>query len=59
VLGVDLSRTQLELARHNVPSARFIKADMATIELPPASFDAVTRRLAGRTDVLQQPRRAD
>jgi SAM-dependent methyltransferase len=42
VLGVDLSRTQLELARQNVPSARFIKADMATIELPPASFDAVT-----------------
>ncbi len=42
VVGVDLSRTQLELARQNVPSARFIKADMATIGLPPASFDAVT-----------------
>jgi cyclopropane fatty-acyl-phospholipid synthase-like methyltransferase len=42
VVGVDLSSTQLELARQNVPSARFIKADMTTVELPPASFDAVT-----------------
>jgi SAM-dependent methyltransferase len=42
VVGVDLSTAQLELARRNVPGARFVKADMATIELPPASFDAVT-----------------
>jgi SAM-dependent methyltransferase len=42
VVGIDLSTAQLELARQNVPGARFIKADMATIELAPASFDAVT-----------------
>lgn len=40
--GVDLSASQLELARQNVPSARFIKADMTTVEFSPASFDAVT-----------------
>lgn len=42
VVGVDLSSGQLELARQNVPNARFIKAEMTTIELPPASFDGVT-----------------
>lgn len=42
VVGVDVSSSQLELARQNVPRARFIKAKMTTIELPPASFDAVT-----------------
>jgi SAM-dependent methyltransferase len=42
VVGVDLSRSQLELARQNVRNARFMKADMTAIELPPASFDAVT-----------------
>jgi SAM-dependent methyltransferase len=42
VVGVDLSASQLELARRNVPNGRFIKADMTTINLPPASFDAVT-----------------
>ena len=42
VVGVDLSASQLQLARRNVPSGRFIKADMTTVEFPPASFDAVT-----------------
>jgi SAM-dependent methyltransferase len=42
VVGVDLSSSQLELARQNVRNARFMKADMTAIELPPASFDAVT-----------------
>lgn len=42
VTGVDLSGSQLDLARQNVPGARFIKADMTTLDLPPASFDAVT-----------------
>lgn len=42
VVGVDLSGSQLELASQNVPSARFIKAEMTAIELPPASFDGVT-----------------
>lgn len=41
VTGVDISARQIELARQLVPSARFIHADMATLHLPPASFDAV------------------
>lgn len=42
VAGVDLSTSQLRLARQNVPRARFIKADMTTLDLRPASLDAVT-----------------
>lgn len=42
VAGVDLSASQLQPARHNVPRARFIKADMTTLGLRPASLDAVT-----------------
>ena len=42
VAGVDLSISQLKLASQNVPRARFIKADMTTLALRSASFDAVT-----------------
>jgi len=41
VTGIDISARQVELARRNVPDAAFIHADMATVELPPASFDAI------------------
>lgn len=41
VTGVDLSPVQIERARELVPGARFICADMSTVELTPASFDAV------------------
>jgi SAM-dependent methyltransferase len=41
VTGVDISRTQLEMARRNVPTATFIEADMTTLAFDPASFDAV------------------
>jgi SAM-dependent methyltransferase len=41
VTGVDIAARHVELARRNVPSARFIHADMATLDFPPASFDAV------------------
>jgi SAM-dependent methyltransferase len=41
VTGVDLSGRQLELARRNVPEATFIHADMAGLDLPSASLDAV------------------
>ena len=34
VTGVDISREQLRRAAENVPQARFIHADMATLELP-------------------------
>jgi SAM-dependent methyltransferase len=41
VTGIDISARQIELARQNVPAATFIHADMTTVELPPASFDAI------------------
>jgi SAM-dependent methyltransferase len=42
VTGVDLSGRQLELARTNVPEATFTQADMTSLDLRPASLDAVT-----------------
>jgi len=42
VLGVDISGGQLALAAQRVPAATFRKADMTALELPEASFDAVT-----------------
>lgn len=41
VTGVDISGQQIALARQNVPSARFLHADMAVLDLPPSSFDGV------------------
>jgi cyclopropane fatty-acyl-phospholipid synthase-like methyltransferase len=41
LLGVDVSARQVELAREHVPSAAFIQADMATLELAPGHVDAV------------------
>ena len=41
VTGVDLSGVQVERARRAVPDARFIQGDASTVELDPASFDAV------------------
>ena len=41
VTGIDISATQLEMARRNVPGATFIQADMTTLAFEPASFDAV------------------
>jgi ubiquinone/menaquinone biosynthesis C-methylase UbiE len=42
VTGVDLSPMMISLARVNVPSARFILADIMCAEFPAASLDAVT-----------------
>jgi SAM-dependent methyltransferase len=42
VVGVDLSSAQLRLARRAVPSAWFVKGDMATIAFRAGSLDAVT-----------------
>jgi SAM-dependent methyltransferase len=39
--GVDISSVQIGLASTNVPSARFVQADLSTLELDTASFDAV------------------
>ena len=41
VTGVDISTTQLEMARRNVPGATFILADMTTLDFEPGTFDAV------------------
>jgi SAM-dependent methyltransferase len=41
VTGVDISATQIELARRNVATATFLQADMTTLDFPTASFDAV------------------
>jgi cyclopropane fatty-acyl-phospholipid synthase-like methyltransferase len=41
VTGIDLSGRQLDLARANVPNARFEKADMTAADFEDGSFDAV------------------
>lgn len=41
VTAVDLSARHVELARANVPGAEVFQADMARLDLPAASFDAV------------------
>lgn len=42
VVGVDVSRAQIERARANVPAATFIVGDLGDVDFPAASFDAVT-----------------
>ena len=41
VVGVDISATQVALARRNVPSATFVQSDMTALSFPDARFDAV------------------
>ncbi len=41
LVGVDVSARQIELARLNVPSARFLQDDMASIDFPDGTIDAV------------------
>jgi cyclopropane fatty-acyl-phospholipid synthase-like methyltransferase len=41
VTGIDISAEQIRRACRNVPDATFIRADMTTVERPPASLDAV------------------
>jgi len=41
VTGVDISAAQIALARANVPSATFLQTDLATLDFPSGSFDAV------------------
>jgi ubiquinone/menaquinone biosynthesis C-methylase UbiE len=42
VIGVDISATQVALARRNVPAATFIQSDMMALSFPDGRFDAVT-----------------
>jgi cyclopropane fatty-acyl-phospholipid synthase-like methyltransferase len=41
VIGVDISSSQIALARHHVPEATFVHADVTELELPSSSYDAV------------------
>lgn len=41
VTGIDLSETMLNLARKNVPSAKFIKMDMNELEFNEETFDGI------------------
>ena len=41
VTGVDISATQIALARQAAPDVCFIQADMTQLEFPPCSFDGV------------------
>ncbi|MBA3825325.1 MAG: class I SAM-dependent methyltransferase [Ktedonobacterales bacterium] len=41
VVGVDISATQIALARQAVHQATFIAADITQMDFPPATFDAV------------------
>jgi SAM-dependent methyltransferase len=42
VTGIDISESQIALARRNVPAARFLVADITQLDLPAASLDGVT-----------------
>jgi ubiquinone/menaquinone biosynthesis C-methylase UbiE len=42
VTGIDISSRMIALAQQNVPTARFIEADIRAVDFPPESFDAVT-----------------
>ncbi|MFI6101651.1 class I SAM-dependent methyltransferase [Lentzea sp. NPDC051213] len=52
VLGIDLSQQQLDLAKTNVPSARFEKADMTALDFPDGTFDGI----AAFYSILHVPR---
>jgi ubiquinone/menaquinone biosynthesis C-methylase UbiE len=41
VTGVDFSEAQIELAKKNVPNAKFLCEDMTKLDLPDASFDGI------------------
>ena len=42
VTGVDISDSMIELARANVPAAKFIRADIMSVEFAPSTFNAAT-----------------
>lgn len=41
LIGIDISRAQIERARAGMPDARLIHGDVTTTTFPPQSFDAV------------------
>ncbi|MCA1842751.1 MAG: class I SAM-dependent methyltransferase [Actinobacteria bacterium] len=42
VIGLDVSAASIEVARHELPSVRFLVGDMAAAKFLPGSFDLVT-----------------
>jgi 2-polyprenyl-3-methyl-5-hydroxy-6-metoxy-1,4-benzoquinol methylase len=42
VTGVDFSEAQVELAKKNVPNARFLCEDMTKLDFPEGTFDGIT-----------------
>ena len=42
VTGVDFSEAQIELAKKNVPSAKFLCEDMTKLNFPANTFDGIT-----------------
>ena len=42
VTGVDFSEAQIELAKKNVPNAKFLCEDMTKLNFPPNTFDGIT-----------------
>jgi SAM-dependent methyltransferase len=42
VTGVDISARSVAIARKQIPEAAFVVADMATLDLSPASYDLIT-----------------
>jgi ubiquinone/menaquinone biosynthesis C-methylase UbiE len=42
VIGVDFSGAQIELAKKNVPSAKFLCQDMTSLDFPDETFDGIT-----------------
>ena len=41
VTGVDRNAELLDIARHRAPQVQWLEADLADLDLPPASFDAI------------------
>ncbi len=41
VTGVDISETQLALARRSIPRVKFVRQDMTALDFPTGTFDAI------------------
>ena len=46
LIGIDISRWMLDVARKKLPDATFLEGDFATIDLPHASYDLIVSSAA-------------
>jgi hypothetical protein len=53
--GVDISATQVEMARHNVPTDTFLQQDMLTLDFAADSFDGVAAFYADPSPLRRTP----